>query len=73
MNCGTIIDPVGIYDDSVFDRLDIPSQTLSRARRNGELRYTRKGNRTLYLGAWVLTWLGMDAVKREEAAVDLRR
>jgi hypothetical protein len=52
------IDPAAVYDDgSLLLTLDIPAGTLARARRNGELRYTRQGRRTLYLGKWVLDWL----------------
>jgi hypothetical protein len=52
------IDPQAIYDDlALYQALGISSQTLSRARRSGELRYTRKGQRLLYVGAWVMSWL----------------
>jgi hypothetical protein len=55
------IHPDGIYDDLLLGSiLDISSQTLSTARRAGELRYTRKGKRVLYLGRWVLDWLTAD-------------
>ncbi len=52
------IDPGAVYDDGVIVlTLDIPSATLVRARRNGQLRYTRQGRRILYLGQWLLDWL----------------
>jgi hypothetical protein len=55
------IDPAGIYDDPLlFELLGVGAQTLVRARRSGELRYTRKGQRILYMGAWVLAWLQAD-------------
>jgi hypothetical protein len=55
------IDPAGIYNDTLLcDLLGISVQTLSRARRSGTLRYTRKGQRVLYVGAWVLDWLQTD-------------
>jgi hypothetical protein len=34
--------------------LDIPSATLARARREGHLRYSRRGKRTFYLGRWLI-------------------
>jgi len=37
--------------------------TLSRARRDGELRFTRKGKRILYMGEWILDWLSADVRK----------
>jgi hypothetical protein len=52
------IEPATVYDDSALRlALGITSATLSNARRNGCLRFTRKGKRTLYLGEWVLAWL----------------
>jgi hypothetical protein len=56
------IDTSGIYDDdSLSDVLGLGAQTLVRARRSGELRHVRKGQRILYLGSWVLDWLKTDA------------
>jgi hypothetical protein len=50
--------PTGVYDDAMlYQTLELSKATLARARRDGQLRYTRKGNRTLYLGEWVLDWL----------------
>jgi hypothetical protein len=44
------IDPEQWYDTgAVVLALDMPSATLARARREGQLRYTRKGRRVLYL------------------------
>lgn len=52
------IDPEQWYDiGAVVLALDIPSSTLARARRKGQLRYTRKGRRVLFLGRWLLDWL----------------
>jgi hypothetical protein len=56
------IAPDGIYDDgALYLALGLSLGTLARARRSGELRYTRKGKRTLYLGQWVLDWIKADA------------
>jgi hypothetical protein len=58
------IDPQAVYDDGALHcELGLSSAALARARRAGELRYVRKGNRTLYLGEWVLEWLQADAAK----------
>ncbi len=52
------IDMAAVYDDSALRlSLGVTSATLTRARRAGRLRHTRKGKRTLYLGEWVLAWL----------------
>ena len=52
------IEPASVYDDAALRlALGITSATLTHARRNGRLRHTRKGKRTLYLGEWVLAWL----------------
>ncbi len=52
------IDPDQWYDTgTVVLALDLSSSTLARARRKGQLRYTRKGRRVLYLGRWLLDWL----------------
>jgi hypothetical protein len=56
-----LIDSAGIYDDVALVRiLDLSFQTLVRARKERTLRHTRKGNRVLYKGAWVLAWLETD-------------
>jgi hypothetical protein len=63
MSTATIrIDPDGIYDDdALYAALEVSAAALARARRDGRLRYTRQGRRTLYLGQWVLSWLETDA------------
>jgi hypothetical protein len=54
------IQPDAFYDEQLFQALEVSAATLARARREGRLRYTRKGKRTLYLGQWVLDWLRAD-------------
>lgn len=62
-----LIEPQGIYDDGAIHlALGITSATLARARRQGTLRFARKGKRTLYLGSWIIDWIEADA--RPEAA-----
>lgn len=57
------IDPGAVYDDgAVVLALDLPSATLARARREGRLRYSKRGKRTFYLGRWLLDWLTADHV-----------
>jgi hypothetical protein len=57
-----VILPEAIYDDVwLCNHLGVSFQTLGRARKSGELRFTRKGQRTLYLGSWVLGWLKQGA------------
>jgi hypothetical protein len=59
------IDPDAIYDDGALAlALDLPSATIRRARREGRLRHTRRGRRTLYLGKWVMEWLTADHAER---------
>jgi hypothetical protein len=61
------IDPAGIYDDALLcELLGVSAQALAQARRSGDLRHTRKGQRILYVGDWVLDWLKADA--RPEAS-----
>jgi hypothetical protein len=58
MATATEISPTGWYDnDSLYSELGVSAQALARARRGGSLRFTRRGNRTLYFGKWVLAWL----------------
>ena len=40
--------------------LGLTHATLARARRDGDLRYARKGQRVLYLGRWVVEWISID-------------
>jgi hypothetical protein len=52
------IQPTGIYSTGdLCAMLDVSPDSLAAARRAGELRWTRKGRRVIYLGEWVLTWL----------------
>jgi len=64
---GTVrIEPDGLYDDGDLYRMKgIPSSTMSKARGARHIRYTRKGNRILYLGQWIIDWLKRDAVGGE--------
>ncbi len=56
------IDPDGIYDDGTLVLgLGVTQTTLTRARRAGHLRSTRKGHRVLYRGQWIIDWLEQDA------------
>jgi hypothetical protein len=67
------IDPVSIYDDTLLSTLlGVSAQTLARARRGGDLRYTRKGQRILYLGAWVLAWLGNEGAGQGKVVAHVR-
>lgn len=56
------IDPAAVYDDGALNvALGLSSAAIAQGRRDGTLRYTRKGQRTLYLGQWILDWLAADA------------
>lgn len=52
------IKPGALYDDGALHlSTGLTPAALAKGRRSGELRYTRQGKRTLYLGQWVLDWL----------------
>jgi hypothetical protein len=52
------IDVDAFYDaDSLRHSLGMRVGTLDRARKNGELHFTKCGGRVLYLGQWVVDWL----------------
>jgi hypothetical protein len=56
------IDPDGIYHDGQARLLlGLTEATMSRARREGRLRFTRQGNRVIYRGSWLVAWLEADA------------
>ncbi len=64
------IEPEALYDDSaLYQSLGLTPTTLASARRAGTLRYSRNGNRKLYMGRWVLEWLEGQAVPAPIAAV----
>jgi hypothetical protein len=64
-----LIDPAAVYDDgAVVLTLDLSSATLARARRDGRLRFTRKGRRVLYMGQWLLDWLAEAPLAAERQA-----
>jgi hypothetical protein len=55
------IEPLGIYDDAaICEALGVTPATLSRARKDGSLPFSRKGQRILYLGVWIFDWLATD-------------
>ena len=57
------IDPRAVYDDSSLrQELGLSPSSLGKARRDGSLKFARKGNRTLYIGQWVLDWIMADDV-----------
>lgn len=59
---GFPIDAAAVYDDAALQTsLGIGGETLHAARKAGQLRFTRKGRRILYLGQWILNWLEADA------------
>ena len=59
------IQPEAVYDDgALFLSLGLTSTALAKARRGGELRFTRQGRRILYMGQWVLDWLQATAASR---------
>ena len=61
------LDPNTIYDEGAVSlALDIPLSTLDRARREGRLRFVRKGRRIFFRGQWLLDWF--DGKERQEAA-----
>jgi hypothetical protein len=57
-----VIEPEALFDDGALRQvLGLTPATLATARRKGLLRFTRQGNRILYLGRWLLDWLEADA------------
>jgi hypothetical protein len=56
INCEIL--PENWYDGAALTYgLHVPEATLARARREGRLRFSRRGNRVFYRGSWVLDWL----------------
>ena len=68
---GFSIDTCAVYDDSSLQMcLGISVDSLAGARKSGDLKFSRKGRRILYLGQWILDWLEADA---ETASVRLSK
>jgi hypothetical protein len=64
-----LIEPYAIYDDgTLYQQMGITAEALACARRKGELRFTRKGKRTFYLGRWLLDWFQADGRKEVAGA-----
>lgn len=71
------IDPAAFYDRATLNRdCGFHFTAIERARKSGELRSTRRGGRTLFLGRWVFDWLTAgdppEEALRGEDARDLR-
>lgn len=63
------IAPTAIYDDgSIRNSLGISPAALAAGRRDGTLRYSRKGKRIFYLGQWLIDWLGSDTTADDHVA-----
>ena len=61
------IDPDAIYTDGGLRLLlDLPGAALARERRSGHLRSRRIGQRTYYLGRWILSWLAAEEAGRAD-------
>ena len=61
------IDPTAVFDDGALHvLLGLTATSIAKARRTGNLRFSRKGQRILYLGQWVLDWI---AAEGNESAV----
>ena len=64
LSIAAALNPEAIYDDAgLYLACGLAPATLRRGRRSGRLRSTRPGNRTLYLGRWVLEWLEAESRK----------
>lgn len=44
-------------DEDLFHLLHVSQPFLLKARRSGALKFSRIGNRPVYLGEWVVTWI----------------
>jgi hypothetical protein len=45
--------------------LGLKPDHLGRARRNGELRFSRRGSKHFYIGSWVMDWLKADGARKK--------
>jgi hypothetical protein len=63
------IDPDALYDEPTIRlNLGITSGALQKARKAGELRFTRRGGKTRYFGRWLIAWLSGEPVEQSEPA-----
>jgi hypothetical protein len=61
------LEPTAVYDDgALYCLLGLSAAALAKARRSRRLRYTRQGNRTLYLGEWIVEWLRSEGQAESE-------
>lgn len=53
------IEPTNLYDDeAIYVAFGIERKDTSQAKQDGTLRYATIADRTLYLGQWIVDWLG---------------
>ena len=63
------IDPAGFYrDGDVRLMFELTDAALSKARRRGDLRFTRRGRQIFYRGQWLIDWLDSYAPRPEETS-----
>jgi hypothetical protein len=66
-----MVEPVRIEPEALYDgpalrlALGVTSATLVAARKSGALKFTQRGARTFYKGAWILAWLESDVARPE--------
>jgi hypothetical protein len=61
-----LIPSEAFYDDkALVESLGLRYGSIERARKAGELRFTKRGGRILYLGRWVQEWLAHDEARTE--------
>ena len=58
--------PNAVYaEGQVRLMLGLSEMSIADARRRGDLRFTRKGNRILFLGQWIIDWLNEKPVSSQ--------
>jgi hypothetical protein len=62
------IEATAVYGDlTACAALGVGLSVLDRGRRDGGLRYSRRGSRNFYLGSWLLAWIEAGEIRSGDA------
>ncbi len=64
------VEPTAIYDEYQIRRaLGLTEHLMLKERRDGRIKFARRGRRVYYLGSWIINWMEGDTAQGVDNAV----